>query len=64
MARPQLAAGTMGKVNVTLLASGLYRARANARDDGGNLHQLSVTATTQAGARTALRKRAAATSTG
>ena len=64
MARPQLEAGTMGKVNVTLLAGGLYRARANARDDGGYLHQLSVTAGTEADARTALRKRAAAVSSG
>jgi hypothetical protein len=37
MARPKIAAGEVGQVQVTQLASGKWRARARMRDDSGEL---------------------------
>jgi len=40
MARPKIAAGELGQVQVTQLANGKWRARARMRDDSGELVQL------------------------
>lgn len=40
MARPKIAAGEIGQVQVTQLAKGKWRARARMRDDSGELVQL------------------------
>lgn len=61
MGRQRIPAGSIGTIHVTRLAVG-YRARAQARDDGGNLHQLRVVAATEADARALLLRRAEALS--
>ena len=40
MARRRIAAGQLGGIQLTRLANGTRRARARARDDAGELHQL------------------------
>lgn len=57
MGRPRIPAGEIGTIHVTRLAAA-YRARAQARDDGGNLHQLRVVADTEEEARALLLRRA------
>lgn len=61
MGRPRIPAGEIGTIHITHLATG-YRARAQARDDGGNLHQLRVVADTEEEARALLLRRASALS--
>ena len=47
MARPKIAAGEVGQVQVTQLANGKWRARARMRDDSGELVQLRAEGTTE-----------------
>ena len=47
MARPKIAAGEVGQVQVTQLANGKWRARARMRDDAGELVQLRAEAATE-----------------
>jgi hypothetical protein len=47
MARPKSAVGELGTVQVTRLASGLFRARGRVRDDGGAVHQLRAAGETE-----------------
>lgn len=61
MGRPRISAGEIGTIHITRLAAG-YRARAQARDDGGNLHQLRVVADTEEATRALLLRRAEALS--
>ncbi len=63
MARPRIAAGQLGQVQVTLLARGSWRARARMRDDTGALVQLRAEGATAEAARTELLARAAALTT-
>lgn len=56
MGRPRIPAGEIGTIHITRLATG-YRARAQTRDDGGNLHQLRVVADTEEEARALLLRR-------
>ncbi|WP_448656322.1 ATP-dependent nuclease [Microbacterium lacticum] len=58
MARPKIAAGEVGQVQVTQLANGKWRARARMRDDSGELVQLGAEGTTEADAREELLSRA------
>lgn len=58
MARPKIAAGEVGQVQVTQLASGKWRARARMRDDSGELVQLRAEGATEADAREELLSRA------
>lgn len=58
MARPKIAAGEVGQVQVTQLANGKWRARARMRDDSGELVQLRAEGTTEAEAREELLSRA------
>ena len=58
MARPKIAAGEVGQVQVTQLASGKWRARARMRDDSGELVQLRAEGATEADARKELLSRA------
>ena len=51
MARPKIAAGEVGQVQVTQLANGKWRARARMRDDSGELVQLRAEGATEAEAR-------------
>lgn len=64
MARPQIPAGELGKIDVKLLPSGRYRARATSRDDSGALHRLAATADTKEGAHAGVRRQAMAMTTG
>lgn len=63
MARPRIAAGELGQIQVTLLAGGSWRARARMRDDTGALVQLRADGSTADDARTELLARAAALAT-
>ena len=63
MARPRIAAGEIGQVQVTQLANGKWRARARMRDDAGDLVQLRADGATEEEARTELFARAAAVTT-
>lgn len=58
MVRPRIAAGEVGQVQVTRLASGKWRARARMRDDAGELVQLRAEGLTEEVARTELLSRA------
>ncbi|WP_259607973.1 MULTISPECIES: tyrosine-type recombinase/integrase [Microbacterium] len=58
MARPKIAAGEVGQVQVTQLANGKWRTRARMRDDSGELVQLRAEAVTEAAAREELLSRA------
>lgn len=58
MARPKIAAGEVGQVQVTQLANGKWRARARMRDDSGELVQLRAEAATEDAAREELLSRA------
>ena len=60
MARPRIAAGELGAVQLTLLVRGRWRARARVRDDAGALVQLRADAATEDAARAELLARAAA----
>ena len=60
MARPRTAAGELGAVQLTRLASRTWRARARIRDDSGVLVPLRADAATEDTARTELLARAAA----
>jgi integrase len=64
MGKPQIPAGELGRIDVKLLPSGRYRARASSRDDGGNLHRLGATAESEELARGEVRRQAMALSTG
>lgn len=57
MARPKIAAGELGQVQVTQLANGKWRARARMRDDSGQLMQLRAEGATEAEAREELMSR-------
>lgn len=50
MARPKIAAGEVGQVQVTQLANGKWRARARMRDDSGELLQLRAEGPTESDA--------------
>jgi len=63
MARPKIAAGEVGQVQVTQLANGKWRARARMRDDSGQLMQLRAEGATEAEAREELKSRAKAQTT-
>ena len=63
MARPRTAAGEIGVVQLTRLASGTWRARARMRDDSGAPVQLRADGATEDAARTELLARAAALAT-
>jgi integrase len=63
VARPRIAAGEIGQVQVTLLANGRWRARARMRDDTGELVQLRADGTTENAARHELLSRANALTT-
>lgn len=63
MARPRIAAGEIGQVQVTVLANGRWRARARMRDDTGELVQLRADGTTENAARHELLSRANALTT-
>lgn len=63
MARPRIAAGELGRVQVTPLAGGRWRARARMRDDSGALVQLRADGESEDAARAALLIRAAALTT-
>ncbi len=58
MARPKIAAGELGQVQVTQLANGKWRARARMRDDSGELVQLRAEGPTEGAAREELLSRA------
>ena len=58
MARPRIAAGEIGQVQVTQLANGKWRARARMRSDSGELVQLRAEGATEAAARDELLSRA------
>ena len=58
MARPKIAAGELGQVQVTQLANGKWRARARMRDDSGELVQLRAEGPTEDAAREELLSRA------
>ena len=58
MARPKIAAGELGQVQVTQLANGKWRARARMRNDAGELVQLRAEAATETDAREELLSRA------
>lgn len=58
MARPKIAAGEVGQVQVTQLANGKWRARARMRDDSGELVQLRAEGPTESDAREELLSRA------
>jgi integrase len=62
--RPQIAAGVLGTITVSVLPNGRYRARASLRDDGGVLHRLSAVAHTDENARARVRRQAAVLGTG
>jgi integrase len=62
--RPQIAAGVLGTITVSVLPNGRYRARASLRDDGGILHRLSAVAHTDENARAHVRRQAAVLGTG
>jgi hypothetical protein len=47
VARPRIAAGEIGQVQVTRLANGKWRARARMRDDTGELVQLRADGATR-----------------
>ena len=64
MARPQIAAGEVGSIDVRQLSSGRYRARATNRDDSGALHRLAVTANTRDDAIAEIHRQARAMATG
>lgn len=57
MPRPRIPAGETGKIQITRLDDGRYRARARARDTSGDLQQVRVTAETEAEARAKLMRR-------
>lgn len=59
MARRRIAAGELGGIQLTRLANGTWRARARARDDAGELHQLRAVADTEDEARAEIARRAA-----
>lgn len=63
MARPKIAAGEIGQVQVTRLANGKWRARARMRDDSGELVQLRAEGATVDAAREELLSRANALTT-
>lgn len=63
MARPRTAAGELGAVQLTRLASGTWWARARMRDDAGALVQLRADGATEDVARTELLARGAALAT-
>lgn len=63
MARPRIAAGEVGAIQMTRLANGRYRARARMRNDRGELVQLRVDAATGEMARSELLSRANALTT-
>lgn len=63
MARPKIAAGEVGQVQVTQLANGKWRARARMCDDSGELVQLRAEGATEAEAREELKSRAKAQTT-
>ena len=58
VARPRIAAGEIGQVQVTQLANGKWRARARMRSDSGELVQLRAEGATEAAARDELLSRA------
>ncbi|WP_068482268.1 tyrosine-type recombinase/integrase [Pseudoclavibacter helvolus] len=58
MARPKIAAGEVGQVQVTQLANGKWRARARMRNDSGELVQLRAEGVTEGAAREELLLRA------
>lgn len=64
MARPKLEVGEVGAVQVTRLASGMYRARGRVRDDGGTVQQLRVLGSSELEARAELNNRALGLTTG
>ncbi|WP_282826357.1 tyrosine-type recombinase/integrase [Gulosibacter sediminis] len=58
MARPRIAAGEIGQIQVTQLASGKWRARARMRNDSGDLVQLRAEGATEEAAHNELLARA------
>ena len=64
MARPKSTVGELGAVQVTRLASGVFRARGRVRDDGGAVHQLRGVGQTEDEARAELRHKALTLITG
>ncbi|TFC26594.1 hypothetical protein E3O25_11000 [Cryobacterium sp. TMT1-3] len=55
--------GELGSIVIDVLPSGMYRARASARDDSGHLHRIGVTADTEDEARAEVNRQGQAMAT-